>query len=246
MDRAQFYRTFRINIVFCPAVSLFLIGSAICGAAPTMDSLITGRAICGLGGSRMSMGSLIILTIVTTPAERSHFMGLLGVAYAMGTILGPIIGGSFADSHESWRWAFYLCLLIVVPLAPVYILLLPSVDPGFSLSISTRVRRMDWTGFMLFAGCVTCFVLFLSMGGAVWAWHSGRIIALIVLLALCLTSFAVQQRLSIFTAPERHFFSFTGDEVLGDAHPFRLNRRSFRYHAHHYVHPPAVPSVRAQ
>ena len=113
-------------------VAIFEAGSAVCGSAPSMNALIVGRAFCGLGGSGMYIGTMTIIATMTTTKERPIYMGLVGITYAIGSICGPIIGGAFADSHESWRWAFYLCLLIIVPMAPVYIVLIPSMDlaPG--------------------------------------------------------------------------------------------------------------------
>lgn len=79
-------------------VTLFEIGSAVCGAAPSMDALIVGRAICGLGGAGMYTGVMTLLTVTTLPHERPIYFGLCGLTWGTGTILGPIIGGAFTDS----------------------------------------------------------------------------------------------------------------------------------------------------
>ena len=60
---------------------LFEAGSAICGAAPTMDALIIGRAICGLGGAGMYLGVMTLLSVTTTEHERPTYIGFTGLTY---------------------------------------------------------------------------------------------------------------------------------------------------------------------
>jgi len=67
---------------------LFEIGSAICGAAPTMDALIVGRAICGVGGSGMYVGVMTLLAATTTIHERPVYVGGTGLTWGLGTVLG--------------------------------------------------------------------------------------------------------------------------------------------------------------
>jgi MFS family permease len=90
--------------VFIIGIVLFEVGSAICGAAPNIDTLIAGRAICGVGGSGMYVGVLTLLSMTTTEKERALYMGFPGITWGIGTVLGPIIGGAFAESSATWRW----------------------------------------------------------------------------------------------------------------------------------------------
>jgi MFS family permease len=69
-----------------------------------MNALIVGRVIAGIGGAGMYLGNLNLLTINTTLRERPVYMGGVGIVWGAGTILGPVIGGSFADSGATWRW----------------------------------------------------------------------------------------------------------------------------------------------
>ena len=56
-----------------------------------------------------SASNLNLLTLTTTPQERSIYMALIILVYGVGSILGPIIGGSLADSSATWRWVSDLC-----------------------------------------------------------------------------------------------------------------------------------------
>lgn len=67
-------------------VTLFEIGSAICGAAPSMNALIVGRVVGGLGGGGMYLGVMIMLSLFTTPLERPKYIGIIGVVFAFGTV----------------------------------------------------------------------------------------------------------------------------------------------------------------
>jgi predicted MFS family arabinose efflux permease len=88
--------------IFC--VFLFELGSAVCGAAPNMDALIVGRAICGVGGAGMYVGVMTLLSVTTTLHERPMYIGGTGLTWGLGTVLGPIIGGAFVESSAGWRW----------------------------------------------------------------------------------------------------------------------------------------------
>ena len=98
------YGTFNVKWLHIGSVTLFSVGSAICGAAPTMNALIAGRVIAGMGGAGMYLGLLNLISINTTIRERPAYMGGIGVVWGIGTILGPVIGGAFADSSATWRW----------------------------------------------------------------------------------------------------------------------------------------------
>jgi MFS family permease len=64
----------------------FEIGSAVCGAAPSMNALIIGRAIAGLGGAGMYLGVVMLLSIFTTQAERPAYFAMLGGTFGLGTV----------------------------------------------------------------------------------------------------------------------------------------------------------------
>lgn len=89
---------------FVVSVFLFEVGSALCGAAPSMNAFIIGRAIAGFGGTGLFLGGITIFSITTEEKERPFYMALNGLPWAFGMILGPLIGGAFAQSSATWRW----------------------------------------------------------------------------------------------------------------------------------------------
>lgn len=108
--RGQIYSEFDAKWVYIFSVLLFELGSVICGAAPSMDALIVGRVICGLGGAGLYTGVMVLFSVNTTEQERPTYFGITGISWGSGTCLGPIIGGAFSDSPATWRWAFYINL----------------------------------------------------------------------------------------------------------------------------------------
>ena len=125
-SRGKSYGIFNVKYMHIGNVTLFSIGSAICGAAPTMNALVVGRVIAGVGGAGMYLGTLNLITLLTTFKERPIYMGGVGIVWGVGTILGPVIGGSFADSSATWRWAFYINLLFFAGMLPA-LLFVPSM-----------------------------------------------------------------------------------------------------------------------
>jgi MFS family permease len=75
------YGLFNIKYLYIVSVIVFEIGSAICGAAPTMDALIVGRVIAGAGGAGMYLGVLNYISVFTTIRERSMYAALCGLVW---------------------------------------------------------------------------------------------------------------------------------------------------------------------
>lgn len=96
--QSKMYGIFNIKWLYFGYVVCFEIGSAISGAAPTMDSLIVGRMIAGVGGCGIYVGSLTFLSVVTTPKERPLYIALISPTWGIGTVMGPIVSSSRASA----------------------------------------------------------------------------------------------------------------------------------------------------
>lgn len=190
--------------IFC--VTLFELGSAVCGAAPSIDALIIGRAICGVGGSGMYVGVMTLLAATTTIHERPMYVGGTGLTWGLGTVLGPIIGGAFSDSSAGWRWSFYINLCIGALCAPVYIFMLPSVDPRPGVTLKDRAREMDYVGTILTIGAFVSGVMALSFGGITYPWNSGKVIGMFVCSGVLFIILGFQQVYTVFTTTTRRIF----------------------------------------
>lgn len=200
------FNTFDMKWVYIATVVLFEVGSALCGAAPNMNALIVGRVIAGAGGSGIYLGSLQYLAIMTVEKERGLYMALIAVFWGLGCVLGPLIGGAFAVSAATWRWAFYINLVIGAVSAPAFILCLPSICLMPDVSRREKLASIDFVGFVLGAGMWVSFLLAFTMAGGQWPWNDGRTIATFVVFGILLALYALQQYFAIFTTPTRRAF----------------------------------------
>jgi MFS family permease len=201
----ELYGCFDMKWLFAGSVALFEIGSVVCGAAPTMNALIVGRVIAGIGGSGIYLGGLNIISALTSPLERGTYIGLLGFCWGLGAVLGPVVGGSFSVS-VTWRWAFYINLVVGAVVAPGILWLIPSINYGKDDSVYSRLSKLDFVGSLLGAGLWASFTIVFTMAGNQWPWNDGRTITLFVVLGVVLLSYAIQQAFSIFTTEERRSF----------------------------------------
>ena len=177
----KIYAFYNAKWVFMTAVVIFLAGSAICGAAQSSIVLIVGRAIAGLGSSGIFGGSVII-TFFTVPLHlRPIYSGIVGVVFAIASIVGPLIGGALTQ-HASWRWCFWINLPVgAVTLGIVFVTLhLPPAKKA-GTPWKEQIKQMDPLGNLCLMPAVICLLLALEWGGSTYAWSNGRVVALLVL-----------------------------------------------------------------
>ncbi|OCK74764.1 MFS drug efflux transporter [Lepidopterella palustris CBS 459.81] len=202
----RLYGLFDAKKLYIAMVTLFLTGSALCGGAPNINAFIVGRTIAGCGGIGMYLGVMTLLSVNTTPTERPLYLGLVGLVYGIGNVIGPLIGGAFADSKATWRWGFYLNLCIIGLLSPVYFFLIPSFKPQKGRSIASRLADIDFAGTALSIGALLCLIMGINFGGTLYAWSSGQIIALFVVSGVLFLLFAVQQYFTFLTTESARLF----------------------------------------
>src|SRR4051794_32326867 len=150
------------------AVVLFLAGSALCGAAQSMDMLIAFRFVQGLGGGGLIVLIQSVVGDIVPPRERGKYQGLFGAVFGFASVTGPLLGG-FIVEHVSWRWIFYVNL----PLGALALVVLSVTLPA------TRARSrpvIDYLGATLLAGGLSAIVLVTSLGGNTWAWGSPQVL----------------------------------------------------------------------
>ncbi|HUA05121.1 MAG TPA: MDR family MFS transporter [Solirubrobacteraceae bacterium] len=166
------------------SLTLFLAASAVCGTAQDMTWLIVSRAVQGVAAGGLMTLAMAAVGDLVSPRERGRYQGYIAVAFALATVVGPLIGGVLVE-HASWRWVFYVNLPIGAAALVALELRLPASET------SGRRVPVDVTGAALLAGSTIALMLACIWGGDRYAWGSATIIALIaggVALAIALVA----------------------------------------------------------
>lgn len=154
-------------------IVIFLVGSAMCGAATSMTQLIVARAVQGIGAGAIIPLSMTIVGELYTLAERAKSQALFSGVWGVASVAGPLVGGYVTDAL-SWRWVFLLNLPFGL-LAGLVIALAYPPPPRMA------AVRVDWLGaFLLFAGTSA---LLIALGGATNAagwWFAAAAVLLVI------------------------------------------------------------------
>ncbi|KAG0292458.1 hypothetical protein BGZ98_002566 [Dissophora globulifera] len=184
----RFSDIFGRKSTFLFAITVFLIGSALCGAAQNMTWIIIARGIAGIGAGGIMSMVMIIITDIVSLRDRGKYQGIIGATFGFSSVIGPLLGGVFTDK-ASWRWAFFINLPIgaITIAAVVKLLHLPHTKGSFR----EKIRRIDFLGSLTLVIGLVLVLLPLNWGGSTYAWNSPLVVGLFcaggaVLLIFCL------------------------------------------------------------
>lgn len=143
---------------------LFVIGSALCGLAPSSGALVALRGLQGIGAAMLFANSPAILTRSFPGSQRGRALGAQGTMTYLGLTVGPSVGGWLANTL-GWRSVFY----INVPVGAIGIALAWKVIENDRPS--GRPERFDIPGAVLFMAGLLALLIALDQGHA-WGWLS--------------------------------------------------------------------------
>ncbi|HET7639200.1 MAG TPA: MDR family MFS transporter, partial [Ktedonobacteraceae bacterium] len=172
--------------VYIVGLSLFLVGSALSGAAPSMNMLIAFRAFQGLGAGALIPISIAIIGDLFTPRERARWQGVTGAVFGLSSIVGPLVGG-WLTQYASWRWIFYVNLPLGIIALLTAIFLMPV------LRNAAGRGSIDYIGDALLIIGTVPLLLGFTWAGTLYRWLSPQIIGLLVFAVFALTAFVLYE-----------------------------------------------------
>lgn len=140
--------------VFLTSLVVFLIASLACGFAQSMPWLIVARVLQGMSSAGLQLMSQTIIAQVTSPRERPKYMAIIGAAFPIAILIGPVVGGLITD-FWGWQWVFWVNIPVGLAALALAIVAVPRIAPGV-------LRRFDVAGAMAFTAALVALVLAVS------------------------------------------------------------------------------------
>ena len=150
--------------VLIAGIAVFLVGSALCGFAWSMPSLIAFRLLQGLGAGSIQPIAITIAGDLFAPEDRPRVQGWLGSVWGFAAIVGPLAGGFIVETL-SWHWIFWINL-------PFGVLTIVGLAVFLREDVARRPHRIDYAGVGIFGLAIAALLVAVTEGGVVWPWIS--------------------------------------------------------------------------
>ncbi|KZT25859.1 MFS general substrate transporter [Neolentinus lepideus HHB14362 ss-1] len=161
--------------VYYFALFVFLLGSALCGAAQTFVWLAICRGLQGIGGGGLIQLSQITVSDITPLHQRGNYLGMIGAIWGMASVVGPLVGGALTDA-SSWRWCFWINLP-TGGIAAFIIFAFLKLNPTQKKTVREMAAAFDFLGLFLILGGIACLLVGFNSGQT--AWKTAETIALL-------------------------------------------------------------------
>ncbi|MGN8552309.1 UNVERIFIED_CONTAM: MFS transporter [Microbacterium sp. SLM126] len=151
------------RLVFLTSLVVFLVASLLCGFAQSMTWLVVARVVQGMSSAGLQLMSQTIIAHVTTPRERPRYMAIIGAAFPIAILVGPVVGGLITD-YWGWWWVFWINLPIGLAALALALIAVPHVETSgprrfdiagaawFTISLVALVLAVSWTADRASAG----------------------------------------------------------------------------------------------
>jgi EmrB/QacA subfamily drug resistance transporter len=167
------------RLLFQIAILTFVAGSLLAGFSQNIDELIAFRAVQGLGGGGLMALALATIGDVVPPRERGRYQGYFAAVFGTSSVLGPVLGGWFADG-PGWEWIFFMNV-------PIGFAALGITSAALRIPHVRRDHKIDYLGAAVVVASVTSILLYTAWAGPQQGWGSSTGLALLgagVLLAV--------------------------------------------------------------
>lgn len=173
--------------LFLAGLTLFILGSSLCGLAASMEQLIAFRALQGIGAGAIFPIAIATVGLLFPPERRARMQGVFSGVFGIASVVGPSVG-AFIVEHWSWRWAFYVNLPVGLLSAALVWLNLPNPPPG------GRRPHVDYLGAATLTAAVVALMFAFLQNGDRIDWSAPRFLGLLAVAAVSLAAFLAVER----------------------------------------------------
>lgn len=167
------------------AILIFLAGSLVSALAPNMFVLVLGRAVQGAGGGGLFALTQTVVGDLVPPRERARYAAWFSGTWAVASVAGPLLGGTFAE-HLHWSLIFWINI-------PLGILAMAIINkPLRKLPIAAKNHSIDGLGALLLIVATALLLLALNWGGSAYPWISPEVIGVLGCSAVFWVAFALR------------------------------------------------------
>lgn len=200
----QFANIFGRRYPMLIATSLYTLGSGLCGGATSIEMLIAGRVIQGIGAAGTMTLTEIIVCDIAPLRERAFYLGIVMGTNMFSSGLGPLFGGLIVQ-NTTWRWVFYLNIP-VGGLALTALVFFLQVEYEKEMTIMEKLKRLDLGGSVIFVGSTISSLIALAWAGATYSWSSVQVILPLVLGFVGLGCFFIYETFAVDPIMPLHLF----------------------------------------
>ncbi len=158
--------------MFQLAILVFLAGSVLAGLSQSMEQLIAARAIQGVGGGGLMALAMATIGDVVPPRERPRYQGYIAATFGTSSVLGPVLGGFFAEG-PGWEWIFFVNV-------PIGLVALVVTSSALKMQHVRREHTIDYLGAAVIVASVSSLLLYTAWAGPEEGWTSGTALALLI------------------------------------------------------------------
>ena len=160
--------------MFLIGVTGFTLGSALCGIAPSIETLIAARALQGFAGAIMTPQVLAIVQVIFPPREKGLAFSFFGLSAGLASVAGPVAGGALIAA-DFWGLDWRPIFLVNIPLG---ILAVIAGAALISPTPANRSLRNDVVGIVIFSAAILLLVYPLIEGRSyAWPWWAYAMLA---------------------------------------------------------------------
>ncbi|KAJ5502694.1 Major facilitator superfamily domain general substrate transporter [Penicillium fimorum] len=153
------------------SVVIFALKSGMAGSAKNTGLFIAGRTVQGIGGGGINTLVNIIIRDLVPLRQRGKCVALMAAVWAVGTVIGPVLGGAFAQ-YVSRRWVFYINLPLCAASLLLLVLFLRVTRPHSGGTVWRQLKRVDLVGNSILTAAIISILPALTWTGTTCPWSS--------------------------------------------------------------------------